>query len=116
MDLYHIWFDLKPGEKDVPFVEHVHAYLGHLVSEHKISGYRVMRRKLGFGPPSLGEFHVVVEVSGLAELDSAFQHVAKRSGPVEGFHAAVNQRVTNLTFALYRDFPDPFRETGSEKF
>jgi hypothetical protein len=53
-------------------------------------------------------------VSGLAEL--AFQHVAKRSGPVEGFHAAVNQRVTNPTFALYRDFPDPFREAGSERF
>jgi hypothetical protein len=116
MDLYHVWFDLKPGERDVPFVERVHAYLGHLVGEKKIQGYRVTRRKLGFGPPGLGEFHVAIEVNGLAELDSAFQHVAKRSGAVEGLHAAVNQHVSNLTFALYRDFPDPFRETGEEKF
>jgi hypothetical protein len=116
MDLYHVWFDLKPGEKDVPFVERVHTYLGHLVSEKKIQSYRVTRRKLGFGPPGLGEFHVIIEVSGLAELDSAFQYVGTRSGAVEGFHAAVNQHVSNLTFALYRDFPDPFRETGGEKF
>jgi hypothetical protein len=116
MDLYHAWFDLKPGERDVPFVERVHTYLGHLVTEMKIQSYRVTRRKLGLGPPGLGEFHVIIEVSDLAELDAAFRYVGKRSGAVEGFHAAVNQHVSNLTFALYRDFPDPFRETGHEKF
>lgn len=116
MDVYHIWFDAKPGVSDVELVERVHAYLGHLEAAQKIQRHRVTRRKLGFGPPSLGEFHVTVETRDLAELDSAFRHVATRSGEVEGLHAAVNQHVQNLTFALYRDFPDPFRERGEEKF
>ena len=30
--------------------------------------------------------------------------------------ARVNAMVTNSHFALYRDFPDPFRETGEERF
>jgi hypothetical protein len=28
----------------------------------------------------------------------------------------VNQLVKNASFALYRDFPDPFRERGQERF
>ena len=28
----------------------------------------------------------------------------------------VNSLVTNATFALYRDFPDPVRQTGEERF
>jgi len=116
MNLYHIWFDLKPGVSDVELVDRVHAYLGHLQSSQKLQSYRVTRRKLGLGPSSIGEFHVTIETRDLAELDSAFQHVARRSGEVEGLHAAVNQHVQNLTFALYRDFPDPVRERGGEKF
>jgi hypothetical protein len=107
---------LKPGERDVPFVERLHHYLGHLVQEQKIVRYRVTRRKLGFGPPNLGDFHVAIEVKGLAQLDEAFAHVARRSGVVEGFHAAINQHVTNLAFALYRDFPDSVRDVGQEQF
>jgi hypothetical protein len=116
MDVYHVWFDLKPGTSDVTFVEHAQGYLGHLVTAKKIQGFRITRRKLGFSPPGMGEFHVMIETENLAELDSAFQHVARRSGEVEGLHAAVNQLVTNARFALYRDFPDPFRERGGEKF
>jgi hypothetical protein len=31
-------------------------------------------------------------------------------------HRALNSLVTNLTFALYRDFPDAVRHEGEEKF
>jgi len=116
MDVYHIWFDPKPGIRDVELVERIHAYLGHLQGAGKIRSHRVTRRKLGFGPPALGEFHVTVEIDNLAQLDTAFEHVARRSGEVEGLHAAVNQFAQNLTFALYRDFPDPVRERGQEQF
>jgi hypothetical protein len=116
MDIYHVWFDLKAGTSDVTFVEHAQAYLGHLVEVGKVRGFRITRRKLGFSPTGMGEFHVMIEVSGLAELDATFQHVARRAGEVEGLHAAVNQLVQNAAFALYRDFPDPFRERGEEKF
>ncbi|HVW28306.1 MAG TPA: DUF6614 family protein [Polyangiaceae bacterium] len=116
MDVYHIWFDLKPGTSDTQFVERLNAYLGHLVAEEKIRSFRVTRKKLGLGPPELGDFHVTIEVTDLAELDKAFNHVARRAGEVEGLHAAVNQHVQNARFALYRDFPDPVRERGEERF
>ena len=57
-----------------------------------------------------------IEVRDLAQLDTAFDRVAGRREPVEGFHFGVNSLVTNATFALYRDFPDPVRHAGEEKF
>jgi len=39
-----------------------------------------------------------------------------RAGPVEGHHHGVNALVANPTFALTRDFPDPMRQVGEERF
>ena len=97
MDIYHIWCNLKSGTKDVPFCNRVDAYLGRLRDEQLIANYRITRRKLGFGPPQLGEFHIAIEVADLAQLDAAFQHVAHRAGPIEGLHHAVNSQVTDFT-------------------
>ncbi len=116
MNIYHIWCDLKPGVADLTFTEKVSAYLGHLKDQGLIEGFRVTRRKLGLGAPGLGEFHLMVEVRDLAQLDSAFARVAGRREPVEGLHFGVNSLVTNATFALYRDFPDPGRHAGEERF
>ena len=116
MDRYHIWCDLEQGRSDVEWVEAVHAYLGRLREAGEIEGYRVTRRKLGLGPAELGEFHVEIEVADLAQLDRAFGAASARREPVESLHHAVNRSVRNLRFALYRDFPDPHRERGSEKF
>src|SRR5262245_51221921 len=116
MDLYHIWCDLKPGVRDTAFVEAVGKYLGHLKSEGKIESFRLTRRKLGLAPPSLGEFHIIIETKDLAQLDRAFQSASSRREPVEGVHFGVNSLVQNATFALYRDFPDEHRHFGEEKF
>jgi hypothetical protein len=116
MNIYHVWCDLKPGVGDLSFTEKVATYLGHLKQRGLIEGYRLTRRKLGLAPASLGEFHLMIEVRDLAQLDTAFDHVAGRREPVEGFHFGVNSLVTNATFALYRDFPDPVRHAGEEKF
>jgi hypothetical protein len=116
VDVYHIWFDLKPGVSDLALCASVEAYLGKLRAEGRIAGFRIGRRKLGLGPGSVGEFHVAIEVRDLAQLDTAFRTVSERAEPVEGLHAAVNQSVTNLQFALYRDFPDPHRKRGEERF
>lgn len=49
--------------------------------------------------------------------DVAFaESIGRYLGAVEELHAAVNQAACDLTFALYRDFPDPHRKRGSEKF
>ena len=116
MDLYHTWFDLKPGVSDVAFAENLEHYLGKLRADGRIAGYRLTRRKLGFAPPDLGEFHVVIEIEDLAQLDRAFAAVSERANPVESLHAAVNQSVSGFQAALYRDFPDPHRKRGEERF
>ncbi len=116
MDLYHIWCDLKDGVSDMDFAARVDAYLGHLRDGGAIEGFRVTRRKLGLGPDGLGEFHITVEVRDLAQLDRAFAEVAARKEPTESLHFGANALVRNVTFALYRDFPDPVREVGAEKF
>jgi hypothetical protein len=116
MDHYHAWCNLKEGVKDIEFADRVHAYLGHLKANGTIAGYRLTRRKLGLGPPGLPEFHIVIEVEGLAQLDKAFALVASRADPAEGLHHAVNSLVTDASFALYRDFPDTVRVRGQETF
>jgi hypothetical protein len=116
MDIYHAWCDLKPGIGDLVFVEKVTAYMGHLKDQGLIEGFRLTRKKLGLAPSALGDWHLMIEVRDLAQLDAAFNRVAGRREPVEGFHFGVNSLVTNATFALYRDFPDPVRHAGEEKF
>jgi hypothetical protein len=116
VDIYHAWFNLKPGVGDLELGRRVGAYLGHLQDEGLIAGWRLTRRKLGLGPPGLGEWHVTIEVRDLGQLDAAFERVAARREPVEGFHHAVNSVARDTVFALYRDFPDPVRQTGEERF
>jgi hypothetical protein len=116
LDIYHAWCDLKPGIGDLEFSEKVAAYLGHLQEQGLIQGWRLTRRKLGLAPPSLGEFHLMIEVTNLAQLDQVFERVAGRRDPVEEFHFGVNSLAQNAVFALYRDFPDAFRHHGEERF
>jgi hypothetical protein len=116
LDIYHAWCDLKPGVGDLQFNEKVADYLGHLKEQDLIEGWRLTRRKLGLGAPGLGEFHLMIEVKNLAQLEAAFERVAGRREPVEGFHFGVNSLVQNVVFALYRDFPDAFRHHGEERF
>jgi hypothetical protein len=116
VDHYHIFCDLKPGVSDVDFAERTAKYMAHLQALGLIAAYRLTRRKLGLGIRELGEFHIDIEVKDLAQLERAFEHVAGRREPVEGLHVDVNSLVQNARFALYRDFPDPFRHRGEERF
>jgi hypothetical protein len=116
MDVYSIWVDLKPGVRDHEFVAALDGYLGGLKSNGKIESWRLMRRKLGLGPASLGEFQVQIETRDLAQLDEAFRVVSTRAEPIEGAHHGVNSLVANFQAALWRDFPDPQRHRGQERF
>ena len=109
MNYYHIWCNLKDSHQDLTFSEHLQKYLGHLKQQQLIAEFKLTRRKLGFGPLELGEFHIVIECRDLTQLDQAFGQVASREGQTEAFHRAIYESVTDFKSALYRDFPDPER-------
>jgi len=109
MNYYEIWVNLKDSRTDLEFCRAVDAYLGHLKSQGRLESWRVTRRKFGFGPAGLGEFHLSLAFKDLAQLDSAFSEVATRTGEVERLHHPVYSMVTDFQSALYRDFPDPER-------
>lgn len=114
MDVYEMAVDLRPGVRDVQFLEALDAYLGLLRREGRIESWRLLRRKLGLGTGA--EFKILIETRDLAQLDAAFQLVSGRQEPVEGAHHGVNSLVTNFQASLYRDFPDPHRVVGEERF
>ena len=114
MNYYDIWVDLRDSSKDLDFCKAVDAYLGHLKSQGKLEHWTLARRKFGFGPPTLAEFHIRIAFADLAQMDRCFEVVAPRTGEVERLHHPVYSMVTNFTSALYRDFPDPVRQAASE--
>jgi uncharacterized protein DUF6614 len=116
MDVYHAWFNLKEDVADVQFAEAARAYLERLKEGGQIVAYRITRCKLGLAPPNLREWHITLDFLDLNQLDQAFTAVSERTDPIESFHQEVNSKVRDIFFALYRDFPDPHRITGQEKF
>ncbi len=109
MNYLHIWADLRDSHKDLEFCAAVDAYLGNLKNNGMIEYFTLTRRKFGFGPSELGEFHIVVAARDLAQLDAAFGMVATRSGEIERLHIPVYAACSRTQAALYRDFPDPER-------
>ncbi len=105
MNYLHIWADLRESHKDLQFCEAVDAYLGKLKADGKIEYFTLTRRKFGFRPPELGEFHIVVAARDLAQLDAAFSIVASRTGEIERLHIPVYAACSRTQAALYRDFP-----------
>ena len=114
MEVYELSVDLRSGVRDVDFVSALEAYLGALRDEGRIESWRLLRRKLGLGTGT--EFKVLIETRDLAQLDQAFEAVSARTDPIEQVHHGVNSLVTNFQAALYRDFPDPHRTPGQERF
>ena len=109
MDHYHIWCDLKPGVKDLDLASSIDGLLGNLQGKGLLAGWTLSRRKLGFGPDALGEWHVDIRCKDLAQLDAAFNHMTPRTGEMERIHAMVWSKVENFKAGLYREFPDANR-------
>ncbi len=112
MNIYHVWCNLKESRRDLEFVENLRAYMEYLVKSGEMASWRLTRRKLGFGPAELGEFHITMEFKSLVELERAFGDVATRTGEVEDLHRKVFVMVTDFRSGLSRDFPDAERVIG----
>ena len=109
MNYYHMWVNLRDSSQDLAWSRAVHNYLEYLRTRGLIENWTLTRRKFGFSPDALHEFHVTVMAKDLAQLDAAFSHVAVRDGEVEQLHRPVYAMVTDFKSALYRDFPDSVR-------
>ena len=111
-DIYHIWADKKQGISDIDFANNMRKFLQRLVDEDKMSGFRITRCKLGFRSiQDLPEWHIMMEFTGLAQLDDAFGRVVPRKGEMEKAHVSFNKFVEdNIQHALYRDWPDDIKQ------
>ncbi|MDP6124793.1 MAG: hypothetical protein QGH20_03455 [Candidatus Latescibacteria bacterium] len=106
MDYYHLWCDLKNPGEDLEFCKKVDAYLGQLALQGHIDGHQITRRKLALGPSDLGDFHIVISVADLGQLDGAFSATAVRTELIDEFHRHVSGSITGLEAAFCRDFHD----------
>lgn len=109
MNHYEIWFNLQDSSQDVAFAGALGAFLDRLRGDGVIASWRLKRRKLGFGPPELGEFNVTIACETLDDLDRAFSAITPRSGDMEMRHARVWGMVKDFRSGLWRDFPDENR-------
>ena len=114
-DIYHIWADKKHGISDIDFASNMRKFLQKLVDEEKMLSYRITRCKLGFRSiQDLPEWHIMMEFTGMAQLDEAFGKVAPKQGDLEKAHVSFNRFVEdNIQHALYRDWPDMLTEKTS---
>ncbi len=109
MNHLEVWCNIRDSHKDLEFADAVAAYLDYLKDRKLIENWRMTRRKFGFGPQELGEYHVTISTVSLDQLDNAFSLVATRDGEIERLHGNMYRHVTDLKSALYRDFPDKVR-------
>ena len=106
MDVYQIWFSLRPETDEREFSDAIQLFLNHLKQNSQIETWRLLRCKLGLRPEALDDFLLLIETKDLAQLDKAFQAAAAREGLTDQYHYSVNRMVQNVKFALYRDWPD----------
>ena len=108
MDIYHVWADKEGDISDLQWVNNMKSFLQHLVDEGKMHSYRITRCKMGFRSiENLPEWHIMMEFTGMTQLESAFQRVAPLEGELEDKHKSFNQFVGgNIQHAYFRDWPD----------
>lgn len=108
MDIYHIWADKEGDISDLEWVSNMRGFFNDLIAENKMVGYRITRCKMGFRSiQDLPEWHIMMEFTGMDQMEKAFRRVAPLSGELESKHRSFNQFVAdNIQHALYRDWPD----------
>ena len=115
MEHYILWFNLKKSQGGKDFALDLNEYMQALQENNLIAEYRIVRRKLGFGPPELGEFMVDIAFQDMAQLDNAFKTVIQgihEDNELEKLHRKVNSQVEDFRTSLYRDYPDTGLSAG----
>ncbi len=72
MNIYHCEIDLRDNAKALVFAVAVEAWMEHLLSQKVILGWRLCRRKLGFGAPQSRDFLLEIELKDMPSLIRCF--------------------------------------------
>ena len=109
-DLYTIWANKEGDISDIDWVKGMQSFFDHLVSEDKMVDYRITRCKMGFRSiADMPEWMIIMEFRDMAQMELAFQRVAKKQGELEEKHRSFNQFVaSNIQHVLFRDWPYQF--------
>ena len=114
VDVYELSVDLAPGVRDLEFVAALDRYLTTLQADGQIERWRLLRSKLGLARAASSRCSSKPATwPSSTPRSPSCRH---RADPIEEFHHGVNSLVTNFHAALWRDFPDPQRVTGQERF
>jgi hypothetical protein len=106
MILYHCQIDLHDGAKALAFASAVQGWMSHLKANGQISGWRLMRRKLGLASGPHSDFLLEIELPGLSALDNLFQTLAETDDLAQRRYDQMHQMIERAEVGLYRPYPD----------
>ena len=107
MNLYHCMIELRPEARALSFAQAAGLWLDHLKAEGLITGWRLMRRKLGLAGGGHTDFLLEIEIPGLATLDEAFAALAAADHEATKRYDQMHGMIARAEVGLYRPYPDP---------
>ncbi len=109
MNIYHCMIDLKSEARALAFAHALDLWLTLLRDDGRITGWRLMRRKLNLAGDNCADFLLEIEVVDLAQLDAAFRFLGRGDDDAYRRYDQMRQHIARVEFGLYRPFPDPER-------
>ncbi|KPQ06724.1 MAG: hypothetical protein HLUCCA12_08950 [Rhodobacteraceae bacterium HLUCCA12] len=109
MNLYHCMIELKSDARALAFASALDGWMSLLRDEGRINGWRLLRRKLNLAGAGCADFLLEIEVTDLAQLDSAFRFLGRGDDDAAQRYDQMRQHVATVEIGLYRPFPDPER-------
>jgi hypothetical protein len=88
------------------FASAVQGWMSHLKANGQISGWRLMRRKLGLASGPHSDFLLEIELPGLSALDNLFQTLAETDDLAQRRYDQMHQMIERAEVGLYRPYPD----------
>lgn len=106
MNLYHCQIDLRPEAHALGFAKAAGDWMAHLQTCGLISGWRLMRRKLGLASGGHSDFLLEIDLPGLAALDAAFDALATADETASQLYERMHGMIASAEVGVYRPFPD----------
>lgn len=107
MNLYHCLIELRPEARALSFAAATEAWMAHLRTRGLVTGWRLMRRKLGLAAGAHTDFLLEIELAGLAALDSAFSDLGGADEEAARRYDQMHGMIARVDAGLYRPYPDP---------